>query len=81
MAPAAEVLSAVGEWKVTLDPATGRVARTVLLGKSGTLTVAWGEWQAHGGVYFAGRRTIAESGETVDVTVLTALAKPPAGIF
>lgn len=80
-APAVDVQSAVGDWTVTLDPATGRVARTVLARKSGTLTVTWSDWQAHGGVFFAHKRVIAETGETVDVEVLQALAQAPAGAF
>ena len=81
MSPAVDVQSAVGDWKVTLDPATGRVARTVLVRPSGTLTVTWSDWQAHGGVFFAHKRAIAETGETVDVNVLQALPKAPAGAF
>ncbi len=81
MAPATDVISAVGDWKVTLDPATGRVERTVLARNGGTLTVTWSDWRAHGGVYFAHERTIAETGETVDVDVLQALPQPPAGDF
>jgi hypothetical protein len=81
MSPAVDVQSAVGDWKVVLDPATGRVARTVLVRPSGTLTAIWSEWQAHGGVFFAHKRTIEETGETVEVEVLQALPHAPADAF
>jgi hypothetical protein len=81
MSPAVDVQSVVGDWKVVLDPATGRVSRTVLVRPSGPLTVTWSCWQAHGGVFFAHKRTIEETGETVDVEVLQALPQAPAGAF
>ncbi len=81
MSPAVDVQSAVGDWKVTLDPATGRVVGTLLVRNSGTLTVTWSGWQAHGGVFFAHKRAIAETGETVDVEVMQALPEAPAGAF
>jgi len=80
--PSTEVTSPTGTWTVTLDPATGRVARTVLTRKGAApLTVGWDDWQAVGGVYFARLHTIGDLGETVEVTVSQALAEPPKGAF
>lgn len=79
---ATEVRSAVGRWVVTLDGQTGRIVRTVLERKgSGTLTADWSDWQQHGGVYFAGQRTIRETGETISVRIVRAQATPPADAF
>ncbi len=79
--PAAEVQSPVGTWKVNLDPATGRVRETVLTRKGSALDVKWDGWQPHGGVYFAHKRTIAETGEVVTVEVRQALPQAPADAF
>ena len=79
--PAAEVHSLVGTWKVALDPATGRVAQTALTRKGTTVTVRWEDWQASAGVFFAHKRSIAETGETVDVQIRQALPQAPADAF
>ncbi len=79
--PAVEVQSQVGTWKVKLDPATGRVLETVLNRKGSTLTVEWDAWQAHAGVFFAHKRTIVETGETVTLDVRQALPQAPADAF
>jgi len=79
---ATEVRSAVGRWVVTLDAETGRIVRTVLERKgAGTLTVDWWDWQQHGGVYFAQKRAIRETGETILVKIVRAQASPPADAF
>ena len=80
--PSVEIKGPAGTWTVVLDPATGRVARTVVVrAGSPTVTVAWDDWRAVAGVYFANRRTIAETGETVDVSVLQALPGAPPDAF
>ena len=79
--PAVEVQSQVGTWKVTLDPAAGRVAQTVLTRKGATVTVKWEDWQAHAGVFFAHKRTVVETGETVDIQIRQALPQAPADAF
>jgi hypothetical protein len=43
--------------------------------------VKWEGWQAHAGVFFAHKRTIAETGETVDIDVRQALPQAPADAF
>ena len=45
------------------------------------LTMTWESWRQAGGVYFAQKRTIAETGETVEVNVLRALAGSPPDAF
>jgi hypothetical protein len=80
--PTVNVKAPTGVWKTMLDPATGLVYRTMVTREGHpTLTVTWGEWQKHGGVFFAGKRTIAETGETVAVEVTQAAATPPPGTF
>lgn len=80
--PAVEVNSAVGTWDVALDRETGRIMRTVYERPGvGRFTVTWEEWQAHGGVFFAGRRTIEETGEVVTIHVLRHGASPPPDAF
>jgi len=79
--PSVEVQSQIGTWKVKLDPATGRVAETVLSRKGTTLTVRWDGWQAHAGVFFANKRTIAETSETVTVEIRQTLPQAPADAF
>ncbi len=79
--PSVEVQSQIGTWKVKLDPASGRVLETVLNRKGSTLTVKWEGWQAHAGVFFAHKRTIAETGETVTIEVRQALPQAPADAF
>ena len=81
MCPAVEVQSQVGSWNVKLDPTTGRVVQTVLTRKGATMTVKGEGWQAHAGVFFAHKRTIAETGETVDIDVRQALPQAPADAF
>ncbi len=81
-ARATEVKSGAGRWVVTLDPTSGRVARTVFERKgAGTLTVDWSDWQQHGGVYFAGKRSLRETGETIEVRIVRAQPTPPADAF
>ncbi|MBZ5590127.1 MAG: hypothetical protein LAO05_16350 [Acidobacteriia bacterium] len=79
--PAVEVRSGAGTWRVTLDPATGRIRRTVLTRDGTAMTVTWDDWRAHGGVFFAHKRTVAETGETVEVEVIQALPEAPANVF
>jgi len=78
--PTTQVTSAAETWTVMLDPATGRIARTVLNRKGAApVTVGWEDWQAVGGVYFARLHPIGELGETVEVAVSQALPEPPKG--
>jgi hypothetical protein len=80
--PAAEVKNGAGTWQVTMDPATGRVVKTVRRAENlQTLTVTWDSWKQVGGVYFAGKRTIAETGEVVEVAVGRVLPSSPADAF
>jgi hypothetical protein len=80
--PATEVKNGSGTWQVTLDPTTGRVLKTVLRAENlQTLTVTWEAWRQVGGVYFAGKRTIAETGESVEVSVTRVLPSSPADAF
>jgi hypothetical protein len=79
--PAVDVQSQAGSWKVRLDPTTGRVAQTVLTRKGATMTVKWEGWQAHAGVFFAHRRRVAETGETIDVQIHHVLPRAPADAF
>lgn len=80
--PATRVVSPVGTWNVLLDPVTGRVARTVSerLGMP-SVTVVWDNWQSHGGVLFAHRRTQVDTKETVEVSILQASGTAPADAF
>lgn len=80
--PGVLVKSQLGSWNVTLDPATGRVHRTVVERQGmPTLTVTWSDWRQAAGVFFAHGRTIAETGETVEVTVKRAQAQIPPDVF
>lgn len=79
---ATEITTARGVWKVNLDRATGRVVKSVLVGEGiGPLTVTWGEWKDVGGVLFAQKRQIAETGETVEVNVVRTLGQAPPDVF
>lgn len=79
---ATEIGSPRGTWTVTLDPAVGRMVRSVLRAEGAApLTMTWESWRQAGGVYFAQKRTIAETGETVEVNVLRALAGSPSDAF
>jgi len=79
---AVRVGSAIGSWLVRLDRGSGRIVHTVLeRSATGRLSVTWSEWRASGGVLFAGRRTIAETSETVTVEVRRALAESPNDAF
>lgn len=76
------VTSAVGSWDVTLDPDTGRIVRTVYERPGvGRFNVEWSNWEAHGGVFFAGRRSIEETGEEVMIQVLRHGSTPPPDAF
>lgn len=80
--PAVMVTSAVGTWDVVLDADTGRIARTVYeRAGAGRFTVLWQGWEQHGGVYFAGRRVIEETGEVVTIHVLRHGSTPPPDAF
>lgn len=80
--PAVLVTSPVGSWDVMLSPETGRIARTVFeRAGAGHFTVQWDEWKEHGGVYFAGKRTIEETGEVVSLTVMRHGSSPPPDAF
>lgn len=79
---ATEVATARGLWKVLLDRETGRVVKSVLVGERiGPLTVRWSEWKDVGGVLFAQRREIAETGEKVEVDVVRTLGQAPPDVF
>jgi len=80
--PAVEVRSSVGTWRCVLDRETGRIFKTEYNRPGGgSYTALWDDWQAHGGVFFAGRRTILETGEIISIAVKKALAQPPATAF
>ncbi|MFH1176106.1 MAG: hypothetical protein V1750_01770 [Acidobacteriota bacterium] len=80
--PAVRVVSAIGPWEVLLDPATGQVSQTVFeRAGMGRITASWQEWENHAGVFFARRRVILETGETLDLRVLKALAATPVDAF
>lgn len=77
-----EVRSPGRSWKVMLDAASGRVAKTVLdVAGSPPLTVIWEGWQDVGGLSFASKRTLAETGEVVLVDVKQVSAAAPGGLF
>jgi hypothetical protein len=79
---AVEVKSPGSTWTAWLDPASGRVYRTVVT-RAGApkLTVVWSEWRPVAGVYFAHVRTIGETNETVEVDVKRALPQSPPDVF
>lgn len=79
---ATRIGSPIGTWLVDLDRGSGRIVHTVLQ-RSATdkLSVTWSDWRVFGGVLFAGRRVIAETGETVTVEVRRALAESPSDAF
>ena len=80
--PAVRVTSTTGTWDVQLDPATGRITKSVFERRgSGALTIRWEDWKQFGGVYFALKRTIEETQETVNVTVDQVAETAPAGTF
>ncbi len=80
--PAVEVRSGNGTWRCVLDRPTGRILKTEFSRPgAGTYTAIWDDWHAHGGVYFAGRRRILETGETIIVSVKQVLAQTPATAF
>jgi|GEM_PF-1089024 hypothetical protein len=80
--PAVEVSSSIGNWKCVLDRETGRIQKTEYNRPGvGSYTALWEDWQVHGGVYFAGRRRILETGETIILSVKQVLAQTPATAF
>lgn len=80
--PAVEVRSPSGTWRCLLDPETGRIRETIFTRPgSGTYTTVWEDWQERGGVFFARRRTIQETGETITLSVRQALPQTPATAF
>jgi hypothetical protein len=80
--PTVDVKAPSGAWRTMLDPATGLVYRTVVTRQGRpTVTATWQDWQKRGGVFFAAKRTIAETGETVTVDVKQAEAAAPANAF
>lgn len=80
--PAVEVRSPNGSWTCLLDPETGRIHQTLFSRQGvGTYTVIWEDWQPHGGVLFAGRRRIVETGEVIEITVKRALPQTPPAVF
>lgn len=77
-----EVRSQGRSWKVTLDPTTGLVAKTVLeVTGSPRWSVTWEDWTTVGGLVFASKRTIAETGEVVLVDVKQVAATAPTDLF
>ncbi len=80
--PAVDVRSSMGRWNVLLDPATGRIARTVF-SKVGTapVTATWTGWEEHAGVMFATGHDVPETGGSVSVAVLQALPSAPRDAF
>ncbi len=71
-----------GTWEVVLDDQTGRVALAVRdLGSPHQRTVEWLDWEEHGGVSFARRRAIAETGEAVEVEILSVGTEAPPGVY
>lgn len=82
MVPATKVMSRTGTWTVQLDPATGRITKTVFARRgSGALDIRWEDWKPFGGVYFALKRTIQETQEVVTVAVNEVAAASPPGAF
>lgn len=80
--PAVEIRSGNGIWNCVLDPANGRIVETTFSrAGAGSYTALWEDWQEHGGVVFAGRRKIVETGETIVLTVKQVLAQTPATAF
>lgn len=80
--PTLDVKAPSGVWRTMLNPATGLVHNTMVIRQGRpTLTARWEEWEKHGGVFFAGKRTIAETGEMVTVDVKQAAANAPPDAF
>jgi hypothetical protein len=80
--PVVEVHSSNGTWQAWLDPATGRIEKTVFQrGGTGRVTVDWSDWSEHAGVFFASLHAVEESGEKVVTSVQDALPTVPAGVF
>ncbi len=80
--PAVEVRSSMGRWNVLLDPATGRIQRTVFSRVGETpVTATWSGWQEHSGVWFATAHEIEETGATVTVEILDSAVSAPADAF
>jgi hypothetical protein len=76
------VQTPAGTWDVWLDEESGLIERTVR-DPGGELqrTIEWKGWEEHGGVSFARRRAIAETGETIEVTVLRVGPAAPLDAF
>ena len=80
--PAVEVRSAQGTWSCVLDRDTGRIVQTTFTRPgAGSYTARWDDWQEHAGLFFAGRRSIVETGETIYLVVKQVLAQAPATAF
>ena len=80
--PAVQVESRLGMWETWLDPASGRVARTIFdRAGGGRFTATWEDWAASAGVFFARKLVIAETGEVVTVKVARALETAPRDAF
>jgi len=80
--PAVEVKSPAGVWRTLLDPASGRVLQTPATRRGGSpLTEIWEDWRPNGGVLFAAKHTIVETGQTVDVAVYKAQPEAPRDAF
>ncbi|MFZ5785642.1 MAG: hypothetical protein ACOY3Y_04295 [Acidobacteriota bacterium] len=71
-----------GAWDVWLNEESGLIARTVRdPGGEGQRTIDWVGWEEHGGVSFARRRVIAETGESIEVSVLRVGPEAPPDAF
>jgi hypothetical protein len=80
--PVTLVQNSGGSWEVALDPATGRVRRTVWRRTGARPVVAtWEGWQPHGGVYFADRRTLGDGGGVIETKVLSVAVEAPPDAF
>lgn len=80
--PAVEVRSAQGTWTCVLNRETGRIVRTTFSRPgAGSYTAIWDDWQEHAGVFFAGRRSIIETGETIILVVKRVLPQVPPTAF
>jgi hypothetical protein len=69
-------------WEVALDPATGRVRRTVWRRAGARPVVAtWEGWHDRGGVFFAGRRTLGDGSGVIETKVLAVAVEAPPDAF